>query len=157
MKAGAQPREGPNHIDGHVGARIRMRRKGMGISQERLAGRLGLTFQQVQKYEQGTNRVSASKLYEIARTLQAPIAYFFEGLDETTSSGGSELLAPDCMRDLVMTREGLALAMYFCQLRHGAVRRQVLALVRTLIEVSGGSSLAGAKGTESGGSRVAHG
>ena len=71
---------GPNPIDLHVGARIRMRRRLLGVSQERLAEALGLTFQQVQKYERGANRVSASKLYEIARTLQTPVTYFFDGL-----------------------------------------------------------------------------
>ena len=70
----------PNPVDLHVGGRIRMRRRILGISQEKLADALGLTFQQVQKYERGANRVSASNLYEIARTLQAPITYFFEGL-----------------------------------------------------------------------------
>ena len=66
--------EGPHPVDRHVGLRIRMRRKEMGISQERLAEALGITFQQVQKYERGANRVSASKLYEIAAALRAPVA-----------------------------------------------------------------------------------
>ena len=69
----------PNPVDLHVGSRIRLRRKILGVSQERLADALGLTFQQVQKYERGANRVSASKLYEIAATLQTQIAYFFAG------------------------------------------------------------------------------
>src|SRR5471030_2652213 len=70
----------PNPIDLHVGARIRLRRRMQGVSQEKLADALGLTFQQVQKYERGTNRVSASKLYEIATALRSPISYFFDGL-----------------------------------------------------------------------------
>src|SRR5215212_8586427 len=76
----------PNPVDLHVGARIRMRRKILGVSQEKLADDLGLTFQQVQKYERGANRVSASKLYEIARSLQTPVAFFFEGLNDPTQS-----------------------------------------------------------------------
>src|SRR5215218_9264500 len=72
----------PNPIDRHVGLRIRMRRKELGISQERLAESIGLTFQQVQKYERAANRVSASKLWEMARALNTSIAYFYEGLGE---------------------------------------------------------------------------
>lgn len=72
----------PHPIDVHVGARVRMRRKLLGFSQEKLADQLGLTFQQVQKYERGANRVSASKLYEIGQALDAPVSYFFEGLDQ---------------------------------------------------------------------------
>ena len=72
-------------IDRHVGARIRMRRKILGVSQEKLADSLGLTFQQVQKYEKGANRVSASKLYEIAAALQTQVAYFFEGLADPSA------------------------------------------------------------------------
>src|SRR3954468_5429255 len=83
MDQTADLERGPNPVDLHVGARIRMRRKLLGVSQERLADQLGLTFQQVQKYERGANRVSASKLYEIARALQTSVAYFFEGLAST--------------------------------------------------------------------------
>src|SRR5271154_3361246 len=72
----------PNPIDVHVGLQVRLRRKELKISQEKLADALGLTFQQVQKYERGANRISASKLYEIARTLQVPIGWFFEGLTD---------------------------------------------------------------------------
>jgi len=72
----------PNPVDVHVGARLRLRRRQLGISQAQLAHALGLTFQQIQKYERGTNRVSASKLYEAARHLGEPVAYFFEGLLE---------------------------------------------------------------------------
>ena len=78
----------PNPVDLHVGARIRLRRRMQGVSQEKLADALGLTFQQVQKYERGANRVSASKLYEIAAALRAPVAYFFDGLADPT--GGAD-------------------------------------------------------------------
>src|SRR6266545_1294152 len=71
---------GPHPVDRHVGLRIRMRRKELGISQEKLADALGLTFQQVQKYERAANRVSASKLWEVARALNTSISYFYEGL-----------------------------------------------------------------------------
>ena len=75
----------PNPVDLHVGARVRMRRRLRGVSQEKLAESLGLTFQQVQKYERGANRISASKLYEIAASLQTPVGYFFEGLADPSA------------------------------------------------------------------------
>ena len=74
--------DGPHPVDRHVGLRIRIRRKEVGVSQERLAEALGITFQQVQKYERGANRVSASKLWEIARALNTGVGYFYEGLVE---------------------------------------------------------------------------
>jgi len=70
-----------NHVDAHVGARVRQRRGEIGLSQERLAQSLGIAFQQVQKYERGVNRISASRLFQIARALDVPVDYFFEGLD----------------------------------------------------------------------------
>ena len=127
---------GPNPVDLHVGARIRMRRKLLGVSQERLAEQLGLTFQQVQKYERGANRVSASKLYEIARALQTSVAYFFDGLADTVEPGipGEPSDGREFMHDLVMTPEGLELASLFHKLKRGRVRRRVLDLVKALAE-----------------------
>ena len=92
--------QGPNPIDRHVGLRIRMRRKELGLSQERLGEAVGLTFQQIQKYERAANRVSASKLWEISRALQAPIGYFYEGLE-----GADPVEAPfrrEGMQDFLM-------------------------------------------------------
>src|SRR6188768_2616137 len=80
----------PNPVDLHVGGRVRMRRTLLGVSQEQLADSLGLTFQQVQKYERGANRVSASKLYESARALQAPVSFFFEGLADPLDGGDGD-------------------------------------------------------------------
>ena len=124
----------PNPVDLHVGGRIRMKRKVLGVSQERLAEALGLTFQQVQKYERGANRVSASKLYEIARFLQAPISYFFEGLADPTSEDADPNAegAEQFVHDFLMTPEGLELAATFPKIRKGRIRRRVLELVRTL-------------------------
>ena len=124
----------PNMVDLHVGMRIRLRRKAMGMSQDRLADALGLTFQQVQKYERGLNRVSASKLYDIARTLRASIPYFFEGLASPEAPTRSDLAEPDSaefLYDLVMTPEGLELAALFPRIerRH---RRLVLEMARVL-------------------------
>jgi transcriptional regulator with XRE-family HTH domain len=123
----------PNPVDLHVGARIRMRRKILGVSQERLADDLGLTFQQIQKYERGANRVSASKLYEIARSLQSSVGYFFEGLADTTSEGMAEGGEP-FVHDFLMTPEGLELAALFPRISRQKVRRRILELVRSMAE-----------------------
>ncbi len=124
----------PNSIDLHVGARVRMRRKMLGLSQELLAGSLSLTFQQVQKYEKGANRVSASKLYEIAKTLKVPVAYFFEGLPdpsaETTDVAAAE--ADRILAVFLATSEGLELASAFPRIDKPRLRRQILELTRSM-------------------------
>ena len=124
----------PNPVDLHVGGRIRMRRRILGISQEKLADALGLTFQQVQKYERGANRVSASKLYEIARTLQAPITYFFEGLADPMAAGVEDGGSEQAMHDFLMTAEGLELATLFPKIPRGRLRRKLLDLVRAMTD-----------------------
>jgi transcriptional regulator with XRE-family HTH domain len=124
----------PNPVDLHVGARIRMRRRMQGVSQERLAESLGLTFQQVQKYERGANRVSASKLYEIASTLHSPVAYFFDGLDDPSGGGGDSASDEQTVHAFLMTTEGLELARGFTRIPRGRVRRRLLELVRSLAE-----------------------
>ena len=125
----------PNPVDLHVGARIRMRRKILGVSQERLADDLGLTFQQVQKYERGANRVSASKLYEIAKSLQSSVSYFFEGLaDPTDFEGFEENGSEQFVHDFLMTPEGLELAALFPRIGKSRVRRRILDLVRSMAE-----------------------
>lgn len=125
----------PNPVDLHVGARVRMRRKFLGVSQEKLADVLGLTFQQVQKYERGANRISASKLFEISRALQAPVAYFFEGLNEMpTAEGFTESESEQYVHGFLMTTEGIELAATFPRIKNPKFRRRVLELVRTLSE-----------------------
>lgn len=122
----------PNPIDLYVGERIRIRRKLLGLSQEALANSLGLTFQQVQKYERGTNRISASKLYQTARTLQAPISYFFEGVDEEIHAEGSDGEAS--VHSFLATGEGIELAASFPRIESVRHRRRVLDLVKTLAD-----------------------
>lgn len=130
----ADAERSPNPVDLHVGARIRMRRKILGVSQERLAEGLGLTFQQVQKYERGANRVSASKLYEIARSLQAPVSYFFEGLADPSEPDAGQDARGDQVHEFLMTPEGLELATLFPRLTRAPVRRRLLDLVRSMAE-----------------------
>ncbi len=128
----------PNPIDIHVGRRVRQRRKTLGVTQERLAEDLGLTFQQVQKYERGANRVSASKLYEIAKSLRTSIAYFFEGLADPSTAGENpgvaEPTTEQFVTEFLMTPEGLELAEVFPKIRRARVRRRVLELVRSMAE-----------------------
>jgi len=121
---------GPNPVDRHVGLRIRFRRKELGISQEKLADSIGLTFQQVQKYERAANRVSASKLWEVARALNTSINYFYEGLP-----ADGEMRGPDgiSLEDFLMSSEGAELARYFPQIQQAGVRRQILELVRIMV------------------------
>jgi transcriptional regulator with XRE-family HTH domain len=125
----------PNPIDVHVGGRVRLRRKFLGKSQDSLAGHLDLTFQQVQKYERGLNRISASKLFEMARALHVPIAYFFEGYNETEVTGAfAPSRSEQAVQDFLATPEGLELAEAFPRIKVPKYRRRIVELVRSLAE-----------------------
>ena len=129
MNTIAHPRA-PDAIDLHVGKLIRARRRAIGISQDELAQAIGLTFQQVQKYERGSNRISASKLHAVALYLQTPIAWFFEGLvDPATDDEAGQRLAD--MHGFLSSPEGAELAVALPRLPPRQ-RRQVLALVKSL-------------------------
>ena len=133
----AEPSElerAPNPIDIHVGLQVRLRRKELKISQEKLAEALGLTFQQVQKYERGSNRISASKLFEIARALQVPIGWFFEGLSGTGAEGAAEGGDAPFGHSFLTTQEGVDLANLFPNIRRRRVRRRLVDLVRAMVE-----------------------
>ena len=118
----------PSSVDVHVGGRVRVRRRLIHMTQETLADLIDVTFQQVQKYERGSNRISASKLFAIAEALEVPISYFFEGLDETgeRSAEGSE----QNIHSFLRTSEGLELARLFPRIARGPLRRRILELVR---------------------------
>ena len=138
MNGKAEPDKAPNPIDVHVGLQVRLRRRALKISQEKLAETLGLTFQQVQKYERGANRISASKLYEIARSLRVSISWFFEGLDDPQAgraSGGLHLPegAP-ATQSFLATPEGIDLANLFPHIQPARVRRRLVDLVRAMSE-----------------------
>ena len=127
------PERAPNPVDRHVGLRIRLRRKELGVSQEKLAEALGLTFQQVQKYERAANRVSASKLWEMARTLKTSISYFFEGLDEPAwIEAGQKCGDRAAIEDFLLTPEGMELAASFSRIGRPRVRRRILDLVKAM-------------------------
>lgn len=113
------------------------------MSQEDLANDLGLTFQQIQKYERGANRISASKLYDIACSLGSPLAYFFEGLADPASGRAEQVDTADFhLRALMMTAEGAELARLFPSISRARVRRRVLDLVRSLAEPDAGQDSA---------------
>ncbi len=122
--------DGPNPVDVHVGERVRMRRKFLGKSQINLAMAIGLTFQQVQKYERGSNRISASKLYEISKFLKTPIGYFFEGYEAQQTEGLSE--SEKAAHGFLVTDEGIELAESFPRVKGPKTRRRLLELVRTI-------------------------
>jgi len=121
----------PKAVDCHVGARIRSRRLMLNLSQTKLADALGLTFQQVQKYEKGTNRVGASRLAQIAETLQVPVSWFFEGTGgKMRKSDGSE----NAIDNFVATTDGVALVRAFTAIPDAKVRRAIVELVQRIAE-----------------------
>jgi transcriptional regulator with XRE-family HTH domain len=126
----------PNPIDKHVGSRVRMRRMMLSMSQEKLGGALGLTFQQVQKYEKGTNRIGASRLQQISHILQVPVAFFFEGAPNLNPQGDgmSEAPSPTYVSDFLATSDGLALTKAFMEIKEPKLRRRIVDLVEEIAE-----------------------
>jgi transcriptional regulator with XRE-family HTH domain len=124
-------KKAPNPIDKHVGSRVRMRRMMLGMSQEKLGDALGLTFQQVQKYEKGTNRIGASRLQQISHTLQVPVAFFFEGAPNLPGRPLETDTAPSpaYVSDFLATSDGLALTKAFMRIKDGKLRRRIVDLV----------------------------
>ncbi|MCG7505506.1 helix-turn-helix domain-containing protein [Mesorhizobium retamae] len=125
----------PNPIDIHVGSRIRLRRNMLGMSQEKLGENLGITFQQIQKYEKGTNRVGASRLQAIASILSVPVAFFFEdapGQEGTSRGGFAEDNAMALAAEFCSTPEGLQLNRAFVKVADPKVRRRIIDLVKSL-------------------------
>lgn len=129
-------KKAPSAVDKHVGNRVRVRRIFVGMSQERLGDSLGVTFQQVQKYEKGTNRIGASRLQNIAKVLGVPVSYFFEGAP--SEDGGVDGFAENAQTpyafDILSTPEGIQLAKAFSQIEDARVRRRVVELVMTLVD-----------------------
>ncbi len=124
----------PNPVDKYVGSRIRMRRIMNGMSQEKLGEALGLTFQQVQKYEKGTNRVGASRLQQITEVLDVPVSFLFEGspAGPGTTYGLKEAPAADYVSDFLATSEGLALTRAFTRISDPKLRRSIVDLVEQI-------------------------
>ena len=126
----------PNPIDVHVGSRVRLQRMLLGVSQERLGERLGLTFQQIQKYEKGVNRIGASRLFDLAQVLGVPIQFFYDeaphGAHNVAVQGLGERTADGYIFDFLNTREGLELNRAFARISDPKSRRAILDLVRKL-------------------------
>lgn len=129
-------KKAPNPIDKHVGSRVRMRRMMLGMSQEKLGDALALTFQQVQKYEKGTNRIGASRLQQISNILQVPVAFFFEGaphLPEGTAPATFEgAPSPTYVSDFLATSDGLSLTKAFMRIPDAKLRRRIVDLVQQI-------------------------
>jgi transcriptional regulator with XRE-family HTH domain len=124
----------PNPVDKHVGARVRMRRLMVGLSQGKLGEALDVTFQQVQKYEKGANRIGASRLQQLARVLEVPPSYFFDGAPNA-GAPVTGLAEPDSnayVVDFLSTSEGLQLNRAFASIKDSKVRKKILDLVETL-------------------------
>ena len=127
----------PNPIDAHVGSRVRLRRMLLGMSQEKLGERLGPTFQQVQKYEKGVNRIGASRLFDLAQILGVPVQFFYEEAPTSAAarrggSGFAERPAESYVIDFLASREGLELNKAFMRVSDARTRRAIVELVRAL-------------------------
>jgi len=130
-------KKNPNPIDIHVGSRVRMRRMMVGMSQEKLGEALGLTFQQIQKYEKGANRIGASRLHQIASALGVQIEFFYEGApnpEGELAGGFAEDPNPPYMTDFLSTSDGLQLMRAFVRVRDSRVRKRIVDLVEALAE-----------------------
>ncbi|MBZ9656648.1 helix-turn-helix domain-containing protein [Phyllobacterium lublinensis] len=124
----------PNPVDVHVGARIRLRRNMIGLSQEKLGESLGITFQQIQKYEKGMNRVGASRLQAIGNILNVPVTFFFDDMPGQSDKpkGFDEESETTYVVGFLNSSEGIQLARAFAKITDAKVRRKILDLVRTL-------------------------
>jgi transcriptional regulator with XRE-family HTH domain len=127
----------PNPVDVHVGKRLRLRRTLMGLSQEKLGAAIGLTFQQVQKYERGSNRIGASRLFDLARVLDVPVGFFFEDMSEEIAArspgraqGDVEPVEDD--RNPVAKRETLELVRAYYKIHNPAVRKRLFEMAKAL-------------------------
>ena len=120
---------GPHPVDVHVGGRVRLRRTLLGMSQEKLGEALELTFQQIQKYERGTNRISASRLYQLCHVLDVPIEYFFEELE-----GGKPAPSPD---NVMVKRETLELVRAYYRIRDPKVSKALRAMTKAMAKGAG--------------------
>ena len=129
-------KKSPNPIDIHVGSRVRLRRMMLGMSQEKLGEHLGITFQQIQKYEKGTNRIGASRLQAIARVLSVPPAFFFEDapgvMPVSGNQGFDEPQSASYVVDFLSSSEGLSLNKSFVRIKDSKTRKKIVDLVRTI-------------------------
>ncbi len=130
----------PNPVDVHVGSRVRLRRMFVGMSQERLGEQMDLTFQQIQKYEKGTNRIGASRLFQLSEILSVPVGFFFEGMDMPSAAqasrapGFAEPASESYVMDFLDSREGVELNRAFVKITDPKVRKSIVDMVRAMAE-----------------------
>ena len=144
-RRGRPPAGKPNPVDIHVGQRIRLRRTLLGMSQEKLGEAIGLTFQQVQKYERGANRVGASRLYDLSRVLDVPVSYFFEEMSSDVTSAAearrigkaAEAPSPTYEADPMMRRETLELVRAYYRIADPQIRRRLFDLTKAIANATG--------------------
>jgi transcriptional regulator with XRE-family HTH domain len=135
VSEGPQPTgKRPNPTDVYVGSRVRLRRKMLGLSQEKLGEKLGITFQQIQKYEKGTNRVGASRLQAMASALEVPVSFFFPDASPLAAGAGMQEEGASFMMDFMSTSEGLELSRDFLRIRSSKLRRRIVELVHALAD-----------------------
>jgi transcriptional regulator with XRE-family HTH domain len=134
----------PNPIDVHVGSRVRLRRTLLGLSQEKLGEAIGLTFQQVQKYERGANRIGASRLFELSRVLDVPVSFFFDDLQpgmmeamESAASSSLEVAVGNPEPDQMMRRETLELVRAYYRIPDPQIRRRLFDLTKAIANARG--------------------
>jgi transcriptional regulator with XRE-family HTH domain len=142
-KKSGRPRvEVPNKDDVHLGARVKQRRIVMGLSQEKLGKQLGITFQQVQKYERGVNRISASRLMDMSRILDVPITFFYDNLPANgfAENKQEEYLGKDPDKNPLMKRETLELVRAYCRISDPLVRKRVLELTKAMAKAESDST-----------------
>jgi transcriptional regulator with XRE-family HTH domain len=134
FRAGPGIRKAPDAMDRHVGSRVRAQRLMLGFSQMKLADALNLTFQQVQKYEKGVNRIGAGRLSQIAQILGVPVAFFFEGFSSQTPTQSRSAYVPNLTRigEFLATKEGVQLMTSFLEIRDESLRRQLVALTTAI-------------------------
>jgi transcriptional regulator with XRE-family HTH domain len=133
------PGRKPNPMDIHVGSRVRLRRMVIGMSQEKLGEKMGLTFQQIQKYEKGTNRIGASRLHQLSQIMDVAVGFFFEDAPHHANrhiagSGFAESKTEAFLLDFLNSRDGLELNRAFVKITDPKVRKRVVELVRALSE-----------------------
>jgi transcriptional regulator with XRE-family HTH domain len=121
-------------IDRHVGQKVRLRRTLMNMSQEKLGDALGVTFQQIQKYERGVNRIGAGRLFYISSILQVPVSFFYEGLGQSASGAFGDNDQTPYVNDLLSSNEGIQLAAAFSRLQSSDVRRRFIELLKAVAE-----------------------
>lgn len=138
-RGGGRPRLGkPNPVDVHVGSRVRLRRTLLGMSQEKLGEAIGLTFQQVQKYERGANRIGASRLFDLSRVLDVPVSFFFDDmpLDDQPASNGAGTAPEAGEPDPMAKRETLELVRAYYRITDPGVRKRIFELTKAVANAS---------------------